>query len=310
MKKLFTFSFVVMFFATSMTYGQHQYRPLPIYRYLNLTVDAQNVMDSSASVLPLDTVSIPYPNCPALTWGGWDTASPVGSYNWVMVYYATGSFYEYKANGYNSTQGNMNTEQWYISPFFSTTLYTNVTLNFSSKCAKYAGPNMVAKVSTNWRSGFPSTGTWTTLPATIPTPNGTSSSPWTHSGNLSLDSYQGDSICVAFVYTSNTNAAATYYLDSIKIIGNPLSVHELNAASSQVFVSPNPVKSLVTFSDNVDMINNIEIYDMVGNLVSASGNVNKNVCSLNVAKLQQGIYVAKIQLKNGVVVSKKVIKQL
>jgi len=309
MKNLLTAIAVVMFFTTGLTYGQHQARPLPIYRYMiDGYPDNLNVLDSSAASLALDTTTLPFPAGPALTWGGWDTAHISGPYNWTISHYTVGSINELKGNGYSSTLGNLLTDQWYISPYFNTNLNTGVTFSFSSKCAKYAGPVMQVMVSTSFRNEVVNPTQWTALTsANIPAPNGTSSSAWLKS-NINLDSYKGDSVCIAFRYTSTTGNAATYYVDSIKILGTLVGINDIKEAAGLVNVYPSPVKSIVNIS-NPSMINKVEIYNMVGELVSANENVNNNECSLNIAKLPQGIYITKIQLKNGITVSKKIVKE-
>jgi len=310
-KKLLIMIVVAMFFATGLTYGQHQYRPLPIYRYMVYGApDNLNVMDSSAASLALDTTTLPYPNSPGLVYGGWDTLhlQTANHYNWTLSHYTAGNINELKGNGYSSTAGNLLTDQWYISPYFSTNKYTGVIASFSSKCAKYAGPSMIVMVSTKFRNETIVTSDWDTLTsANIPSPNGTASSAWLKS-NINLDSYKGDSVCIAFRYTSTTGAAATYYVDSIKVLGTLVGINEINNAAAMVSVYPNPGISNVMIS-NPSMINKIEVYNMVGELVSTYENVGKTYYNMNIANLQQGVYFAKIQLKNGATVSKKIIKE-
>ena len=305
-------SMVAVLFATSLTFGQHQSRPLPIYRYMVYGYpDNLNVMDSSVAALAQDTTTLPYPNGPALTYGGWDTAHIAGPYNWVISPYhptTATTYIELKGNGYKSG-ANIVTDQWYISPYFSTNANTGVEFSFSSKCAKYAGPTMVVMVSTKFKNEVVIPADWTVLTgANIPSP-GTASSPWQKS-NINLDSYKGDSVCIAFRYTSNTtaNGAATYYVDSIQITGNPLGINEINQASGLVSISPNPSRSNITVS-YPSAINKIEIYNMVGDLVLSYENINSTIYNVNIEKLQQGIYFTKIQLKNGISVSKKIVRE-
>jgi len=312
-KKLLIMIVVAMFFATGLTYGQHQYRPLPIYRYMVAgTPDNLNVLDSSVASLALDTTTLPYPVCPALTWGGWDTAhlQTTNNYNWTISHYSTKNINELKGNGYKTGTGNIATDQWYISPYFSTYKYTDVTFSFSSSCAKYAGPTMIVMVSTKFRNEKIITSDWDTLSANIPAtdPAGVTAKPWAKSGNINLNSYKGDSVCIAFRYTSNANAAATYYVDSIQITGTIAGINEINEAAAMVSVYPNPGVSNVTIS-NPNMINKIEIYNLVGELASTYENVGKTYYNMNISNLQQGVYFAKIQLKNGITVSKKIIKE-
>ena len=48
---------------------------------------------------------------------------------------------------------------------------------------------------------------------------------------------------------------------------------------------------------------------MVGDLVLSYENINSTIYNVNIEKLQQGIYFTKIQLKNGISVSKKIVRE-
>jgi hypothetical protein len=308
MKHLLLAITVAMFFATGLTYGQRLSRPLPIYRYMVCGApDNLNVMDSSAASLAQDTTSMPYPVGPALTYGGWDTAhlQTTNNYNWVISAYhptSTETYYELIGSGYSGGVP-IATDQWYISPDFNTNNYTGVDFSFSSKAATYVGPPMIVMVSTSYTGGKPDPAQWDTLKtANIPV-HGTAG--WKKS-HINLDSYKGNNVCVAFRYTSTTGGDARYYVDSIKITYTT-GIKEITA-NDMVSIYPNPVTSTLTIS-NTNTINKIEIYNMVGEVVSAVENVNKNTYAINVENLQNGLYFAKIQLKNGTIVSKKIIKE-
>ena len=306
------FAIVALLLVTSTTFGQHQSRPLPIYRYMVYGApDNLNVMDSSAASLAIDTTTLPFPAGPALTYGGWDTAhlQTTNKFNWVISHYSAGNINELKGNGY-SGGANIVTDQWYISPYFNTNTNTGVEFSFSSKCAKYVGPAMVVMVSTKFKNEVVTPADWTTLTsANSPVPSGTASA-WKKS-HINLDSYKGDSVCIAFRYTSNatpTTGAATYYVDSIQILGTPLGINDINQASALVSLFPNPSKSNVTVS-YPSAINKIEVYNMVGDLVLSYENINSTIYNMNIEKFQQGIYFTKIQLKNGITVSKKIVRE-
>ena len=73
--------------------------------------------------------------------------------------------------------------------------------------------------------------------------------------------YQGDSVCIAFRYTSNTTAAATYYVDSIQITGTPITVGIKNIITTvgRISVYPNPSSTNVTIeSPQQTVIRNIK----------------------------------------------------
>ncbi len=149
MKKNLFLVVVAMLFATTLTFGQQpQFRNLPIYRYFNSTTpDNLDTNLADVSTITFDTTLI--------NWGGWDTASNASSYAmWWVKHYTVGLYYELEATGYYDAADQV-TDQWFVSPYFSTTENTGVTLNFSSECAKYAGPGLTALVSTNYKGGAP-----------------------------------------------------------------------------------------------------------------------------------------------------------
>jgi len=305
MKKNLLLIAATMIMASSLTYGQHQYRPLPIYRYMvDGYPDNLNVMDSSAASLALDTTTLPYPVGPALTWGGWDTAHLSGSYNWTIDHYTVGGFNELKGNGYKTGTGNIATDQWYISPYFSTKKYTGVTLSFASACAKYPGPAPIVMVSTSFRNEIINPAQWDTLKNTgIVNTVGISAAISLHpSAQINLDSYQGDSVCIAFRYTSTTGGAATVYLDSISITGTQVvGIKNINTANNKVAVYPNPAMSNVTIESPLHSV--IEILNIEGQLIRtlASNSIKTNI---NVSALPGGVYVVEVKTGNSTEVRK------
>jgi hypothetical protein len=111
-----------------------------------------------------------------------------------------------------------NTENWLISPPINLSSSSNPILEFQT-AAKFSGPALEVKISTNYVSGAPSTATWTDLTATL-SPN-TSNYTWTYSGAISLSTYKNANVRIAFRYTSSTTGGATtYQLDDINVREN------------------------------------------------------------------------------------------
>ena len=302
-----------MLFATGLTFGQkqHEYRPLPIYRYVNLQVDKQDVMDSQQPFLQaIQSVCL---ILIALVWfgeAGIQLISQVLITSYCLIIQPV-DFMNLKLVVINSEPVIYSLTSGIFHRISVLRNSITVTLNFVSKVSKYLGPAMTAMVTTKFRSEIINPTQWDTLmSANIPVPNNTSTSAWTESGAVNIDGnkYNSDSVCIAFRYTSTTGGAANYYLDSIKITGTPVGIKEINAAVNLLHIYPNPVTSMVTIS-NSEMMNKIEIYNMVGELVSAYENVDNTKCAINVASLQQGLYFTKVTLKNGTVVSKKMVKE-
>ena len=115
--KLISTIVVAMFIASGLVYGQ-SHRNLPIYRNFNCTApDSANTHDSTE-----------------ITYGGWSIQKVTGTWGWEIGHYY-GNYYA-ECNGYSSTE-EVEQEQWFISPGFSTIAYTNATLSFTS-CDKFA----------------------------------------------------------------------------------------------------------------------------------------------------------------------------
>ena len=301
MKKNLLLVAVAIVFATGLTYGQNQFRPLPIYRYFTVgSPDNLNVMDSAHANMLLDTTK-----GSSLLWGGWDTAA-INTHNycmWFVKHYTAGAVYELEATGYAGSD--KLTNQWFISPYFNTTQYTGVALSFSSACSNaHVGHPLEVMVSTNYKGGIPDSTQWTYITGlNIPIPTGvTGTAPWRKSGSASLDTYQGDSVCIAFRYTSTTAMAATYYLDSIAITGTQLvGIKNINADNHHIAVYPNPATSNVTIESPLHSV--IEISNIEGQLIRtlASNSIKTNI---NVSALPSGVYVVAVKTENGTEVRK------
>lgn len=101
---------------------------------------------------------------------------------------------------------------WLIMPVLLLNKYKNEVLTFTSN-TQYTGPTPTVRYSVNYPgSGNPGLYTWTQLTATFPGA----------SGNVSLSSITGDSVYVAFQYTSSgnqNNQAARWTITDVMIRG-------------------------------------------------------------------------------------------
>lgn len=115
-------------------------------------------------------------------------------------------------NGFNVTS--KDNEDWFISPAFNLSGATSPYVRFHSR-NKFAGNNLVLKVSTNYPGyGNPNSFTWTTIDGKFPAAN---TDVWTLSDSIYLTSFLAPSVHIAWVYTSTTAAAARWTLDDIKV---------------------------------------------------------------------------------------------
>lgn len=147
--------------------------------------------------------SVTGPQTWACTTFGRDPAAPAGT---------TAAPYGVQINGYAS--GNIENEDWFISPAFDLSTYTFPLLSFWSRTA-FGGPALKLRVSTNYSgTGAPSAATWTDVSVLFPA---SGSDVWTPTANINLLAFKGPKVYVAFVYTSTATAAARWTLDDIAL---------------------------------------------------------------------------------------------
>lgn len=149
------------------------------------------------------------------TFGSWDTISVASNKNWFIDVFGTDIYA--KISGY---QGNVNSDDWLISPPLAMDSYVNEVLSFTS-ASNYTGPALEVLISSNYTGGNPTAASWTALPATLSSGSWT----WTSSGSIDLSLYTG-SVNIAFRYTSTATDAATWELDNIAVTGSPANLSQ------------------------------------------------------------------------------------
>jgi len=164
---------------------------------------------TSPRVVPLfeETFTSNFPN--------WTKYSVTGAQVWTLdtTYGNPGSCA--KMSGYSG--GNLANEDWLISRAISLANISNATLTFDT-ATKFAGNALQIYISTNYNgTANPNTATWTQVNGTLSPSTG--NYVWTASGPINISSFAGNTIYVAFKYTSTTTAAATWEVDNVKIIG-------------------------------------------------------------------------------------------
>ena len=148
----------------------------------------------------------------SITSGGWTTQNVTGAQAWSTYTFSGETFA--KMSGYDG--GDNANEDWLISPSYSTTGLTTITLTFRT-AKNYTGDDISVLVSTNYDgTSAPSTATWTTLTAAL----SAGSWAWTDSGNIDLSSYTGTKVFIAIKFTSTTSASATWEVDDVKVTAN------------------------------------------------------------------------------------------
>ncbi len=103
----------------------------------------------------------------------------------------------------------------------------------------------------------------------------------------------------------HNNYGGDAYYDNFKINAPKLGITEIETNNLQLY--PNPVKDYLTIQgDFREQIASIELINSIGQLVFQTKN---NLDKISTNQLQAGIYFAKIKLKNGQVIQRKIIKK-
>ncbi|MCB0764452.1 MAG: choice-of-anchor J domain-containing protein [Flavobacteriales bacterium] len=148
----------------------------------------------------------------SITSGGWTQQNVIGNVPWTTNSIGADKFGQCR-NYDSGTMTNQACETWFISPTVDLSGTTAPKLLFRTAC-NYTGAQLQIKVSTDYVSGDPSTGTWTTLSA----PLSTGSWNWVQSGDLDLQPYSGSNFHVAFIYTGSSTDGKTWEVDDIRIL--------------------------------------------------------------------------------------------
>ena len=128
---------------------------------------------------------------------------------------------------------------------------------------------------------------------------------WVESGVFDVaDIVASHSFYIAFIYTSNDEAAASWEIDYVRVIGQDMVGVNENEAT-MVSLYPNPANEQVSFVLDSDA--QVSVFDMTGRKVSmvnvAAGNVQ-----LNVSELESGVYFVNFRYANGSTAVSKFVK--
>ena len=167
--------------------------------------DPSSVASATYTIVTPETVTIPYEESFAGKFGDFYNKDVTGTNIWTK-----NSGYA-KASGYISGS-NTASESWLISPYINLTGASNPELSFSH-AGNYFNGNMQSDVVVKVKKQGDAT--WSDL--TVNTwPNGTS---WTFVENTtSLVDYAGETIQIAFVYTSSTSRAGTWEIKNLAVV--------------------------------------------------------------------------------------------
>ena len=128
---------------------------------------------------------------------------------------------------------------------------------------------------------------------------------WVESGVFDVaEIVASHSFYIAFIYTSNDEAAASWEIDYVRVIGQDMVGVSENEAT-MVSLYPNPANEQVSFVLDCDA--QVSVCDMTGRKVSMV-NVAAGNAQLNVSELESGVYFVNFRYANGSTAVSKFVK--
>ena len=209
-------------------------------------------------------------------------------------------------NGYANGSSHQN-EDWLIAyvEVPSGMVYNEVLLEFSTAMKFDGDPLRVALSSDYDGQSDPSDYQWDDITNVFNYSTGNYE--WVNSGQVDIapmiPSYP-TSFYIAFIYSSSDEAASSWEIDWVTVIGRHLNaVNEFEASSISLY--PNPAREQVSFmlEDNAQ----VSFFDMTGRMVSTT-NCETGQVNLNVSELANGVYFVNVSYANGATTVSKFVK--
>lgn len=146
---------------------------------------------------------------------GWTTFSFLGDSVWQCTSFGNNNSNAVQMNGFATGQGNLDNDDWLISPILNLTNFTFPTLSFQAR-TRFAGPAIQLFVSTNYSgTGSPFNAFWVPLNASLLV---TGSDVWTLVDNISLNDYKTANTYIAFRYLSGPAVGASrWIIDDVNV---------------------------------------------------------------------------------------------
>lgn len=225
--------------------------------------------------------------------GNFVAVNVVGEQEWHQASYQ-GTTYA-NMNGY-ANQANHQNEDWLIGyvEIPQGVGYNEIWVSFRT-AMKFDGDPLRVAVSTNYDGlGDPSAADWANI--TDGFDFSTGNYEWVESGSVDVHGFVGnESFYLAFIYTCTDEAASSWEIDYVKVIGRDLTaVNESEVATIGLY--PNPAHETVSFSLEGDA--QVSVFDVTGRMVSTM-NMAAGEAQYQVSELESGVYFLNVRYADG-----------
>ena len=206
-------------------------------------------------------------------------------------------------NGYADGSSHKN-EDWLISPAIEIGAdeWEEITFEFRS-AMKYDGNPLQVFVSSDYDGqSDPSDFEWEEISDAFDFSPGNYE--WTESGQYVMIQPEAGHYYFAFLYTSTDEAASSWEIDYVKIMGKKfVSVDENNTQTIGLY--PNPAREQVSFTLESDA--QVSVFDVTGRMVSTTA-FEAGQAQVSVSELVNGVYFVNVRYADGTTAVSKFVK--
>ncbi len=190
---------------------------------------------------------------------GWTQFSILGDSVWQCTSFGNNNTNGVQMNGFVTGQGNVENDDWLISPSLNLTAFTFPILSFQAR-TRFAGPPIQVFASTNYSgSGNPNNALWLLMNAVLPV---TGSDVWTLVDNISLNDFKTSNTYIAIRYLSSPNTgAARWTIDDVNI--------RISATAPQPSLTIKPVYANFDYVAASSISNSKSVEFLASNLTSS-----------------------------------------
>ncbi len=233
---------------------------------------------------------------------GWLHISPTfASYNTTWHINEHSGEYVLRASCF-SDGANHATEQWAVSPSFSTPASGTITLEFDNDQNYDPYQDLEAYYSTDFAGDSASfeSATWTQISGLT-----LSSGGWAvvHSSNDISATAGNSNVYIAFKYVSTNTAGGVWDVDNVQVTVSS----SVNNITSSAKLFPNPTSVELNIQSKVN-ISNITVSNVIGQRVLNIENIMSDFYSLNVENFKNGVYMININNVDGTSAVTKFVK--